>query len=72
MDEETRWHVFEPFYTTKEGGAGLGLAVVYGIIRNHGGRVDVESAPGRGTWIRFHLPARPPGSEAGKDAGPVT
>jgi two-component system, NtrC family, sensor kinase len=60
MDEETRWHVFEPFYTTKEGGAGLGLAVVYGIIRNHGGRVEVQSAPGRGTEIRFYLPAKPP------------
>jgi two-component system NtrC family sensor kinase len=68
MDEETKWHVFEPFYTTKEGGGGLGLAVVYGIIRNHGGRVDVESAPGCGTRIRFHLPARPPEAGTEKDA----
>jgi two-component system, NtrC family, sensor kinase len=60
MDQETRKHVFEPFYTTKEGGAGLGLAVVYGIIRGHGGKVEVESSPGAGTTIRFQLPPRPP------------
>jgi two-component system NtrC family sensor kinase len=60
IDQETRKHIFEPFYTTKEGGGGLGLAVVYGIIRSHGGRVDVESAPGEGATFRFHLPSRPP------------
>ncbi len=60
IDAETKKHIFEPFYTTKEGGAGLGLAVVYGIIRSHGGKVDVESVPGEGATFRFHLPARPP------------
>jgi two-component system, NtrC family, sensor kinase len=60
IDPETRKHIFEPFYTTKEGGGGLGLAVVYGIIRSHGGKVDVESAPGEGATFRFHLPSRPP------------
>jgi len=69
MDEETRKHVFEPFYTTKEGGAGLGLAVVYGIIRNHGGRVEIESSPGNGTQITFHLPPRPPEQETGTESG---
>lgn len=60
MDEETRKHIFEPFYTTKEGGAGLGLAVVFGIIRSHGGKIEVESGPGSGTTVRFHLPPQPP------------
>jgi two-component system, NtrC family, sensor kinase len=64
IDQETRKHIFEPFYTTKEGGAGLGLAVVYGIIRSHGGRVDVESIPGEGATFRFHLPSRPPEPES--------
>lgn len=63
MDTETRQHLFEPFYTTKEGGAGLGMAVVYGIMRSHGGRVEVESALGEGTTVRFVLPARPPEAE---------
>jgi two-component system, NtrC family, sensor kinase len=67
IDEETRKHLFEPFYTTKEKGAGLGLAVVYGIITNHGGRIEVESSPGQGTTLRIFLPAKPParGPEAG-------
>lgn len=60
IDEESRKHLFEPFYTTKEKGAGLGLAVVYGIISNHGGRIEVESSPGQGTTLRIFLPAQPP------------
>jgi signal transduction histidine kinase len=63
IDEETRKHLFEPFYTTKEKGAGLGLAVVYGIVRSHGGRIEVESSPGRGTTMRIFLPAKPPARE---------
>jgi two-component system NtrC family sensor kinase len=63
IDDETRKHLFEPFYTTKEKGAGLGLAVVYGIIRNHGGRIEVESTPGLGTTLRIFLPAQPPARE---------
>ncbi|MDM7914691.1 MAG: ATP-binding protein [Candidatus Eisenbacteria bacterium] len=66
MDEETRRHLFEPFYTTKEGGAGLGLAVVYGILEGHGGKVDVESVPGEGTSFRFHLPPQPPENREGQ------
>jgi two-component system cell cycle sensor histidine kinase/response regulator CckA len=58
MDAETLGHVFEPFFTTKaEGqGTGLGLSTVYGIARQHGGTVDVESRPGGGSTFRVWLP----------------
>jgi len=49
-------HIFEPFYTTKPSGTGLGLAVVQGIIKEHGGRITVESQPSYGTRVKFHLP----------------
>jgi PAS domain S-box-containing protein len=58
MDENVKQHLFEPFFTTKERGkgTGLGLASVYGTIQGHHGFIDVDSAPGVGTRITFHLP----------------
>ncbi len=59
MDEVTQKRLFEPFYTTKEmgGGSGLGLASVYGIIKNHDGFINVYSKKDEGTTFNFYLPA---------------
>src|SRR5262249_36657764 len=60
MDETTRSRIFEPFFTTKGKGegTGLGLPVIYGIVKNHSGLVDVESQPGKGTAITLYFPVR--------------
>ncbi len=70
MDEETRKHVFEPFYTRKGfgKGSGLGLATAYGIITQSGGTITVESAVGEGTTIRICLPQPGAAEELDADA----
>jgi signal transduction histidine kinase len=59
MDAETLGKVFRAFYTTKQGGSGLGLPTARKIVEAHGGTIEVESTPGRGTKVTLWLPAPP-------------
>jgi CheY-like chemotaxis protein len=57
MDQETQDHLFEPFFSTKFGSSGLGMAMVMGIMRRHDGAIELHSQPGQGTVIRYLFPA---------------
>jgi two-component system, cell cycle sensor histidine kinase and response regulator CckA len=57
MDETVKKRMFDPFFTTKFQGRGLGMAAVHGIIENHGGWIDVESQPEKGTLVKIYLPS---------------
>ena len=79
MDADTLAHLFDPFFSTKHPGrgSGLGMAVVYGFIKQSGGAIDVRSAPGRGTTVSVWLPATEPapgvgaaGAEAARTPAP--
>ncbi len=74
MTREQQAHLFEPFFTTKPpgSGTGLGLAMVYGTVRQHGGAIDVDSAPGRGTRVCVYFPVASGGSTAEAEAEPAT
>lgn len=73
MDAATQARLFEPYFTTKEvgRGSGLGLASAHGILRQHGGWIEVSSAPGSGTTFRVFLPASVRVAEAAASAAPA-
>jgi two-component system sensor histidine kinase PilS (NtrC family) len=58
MAREAAASAFEPYFSTKEAGVGLGLSLVKRIVEGHGGRIALDSTPGRGTSVRVLLPVR--------------
>ncbi len=57
IPEENLSRIFDPYFTTKETGCGLGLSIAYSIVKRHGGKIEVESKPGRGSTFHIYLPA---------------
>ena len=71
MGEETMSRIFEPFFSTKSAGRGMGLAAIRGIVENHGGEVGVVSRPGEGATFSVLLPASPERRKSARSAGPA-
>jgi len=69
LSAEELEHIFEPFYTTKSRGTGLGLSVSYGIVERHGGQIDVKSVPDKGTLFSIRLPLTFTGGESNDQRG---
>ena len=69
MDRDTLYRVFEPYFTTRKdsGGSGLGMSVAFGIVKGHGGYIELESEPGKGTCVTVLLPASEKHAEASPD-----
>jgi signal transduction histidine kinase len=68
MTESTRTHAFDPFFSTKPDRTGLGLSVAHSIIKQHGGEIEIDSAPRKGTRVMIHLPVTAPVPLASKSA----